>query len=183
MEGVLPGDVARDGKSLEGPKAVLQLGSHQGRVCVPCPPRWRPQHLLLHLPEAAHPSAPRQLRVHHQQLLQPPGCDVSNQHCQHPGGHLGTLTAPSGGAQAPLPQPSSSRQVLSLQRCHQEGEAAVCRSRGRVGEGAPEALPEPGKLSLPCCQPPSQPCTASSQQDLTLSLLRRAKLFYLTYLS
>lgn len=83
LEGVLPGDVAPDGESLEGAEAV---GSHQGRVSVPCPHRWRPQHLLLQLPEAAHPSAPRQLRLCHQQLLQPAGCDVSTSPATSQGG-------------------------------------------------------------------------------------------------
>lgn len=67
-------------------------------VSVPCLHRWCPQHLLLQLPEAAHPSAPCQLRLRHQQLLYPAGRDVSTQHCQqcqgswgHTGTHWDTL--------------------------------------------------------------------------------------------
>lgn len=139
-------------KSLEGAEAVL--GSHQGHVCVPCPHRWCPQHVLLQLPEAAHPSAPCQLRLCHQQLLQPAGRDVSTQQGQHSGGPgdtrgtLGVLLValrsccPSPAAQGSfVPAVWSPRRRSRCVQIHGQHGCSSCRSTSRAWKTEPSLLP------------------------------------------
>lgn len=77
-------------------------------------------------------------------------------------------------------QPSTPMLVFSRQPGNQEGEGDMHGSPGALGAGVPEALPDAGVLTLPCCRPSAgglAPGTRHATGCFSCILLQRENLF------